>query len=113
MKKKTENSATLVRVIALIKPYLWLLCLSLLFAVITVVTTLYAPVLNIDVRSTVGAGDSMVAGLVSGCMGEYDLEDTFRMGVACATARCMTEGHKVVDKTIYKALLDMVRIEKL
>ena len=44
MKKKTENSATLVRVIALIKPYLWLLCLSLLFAVITVVTTLYAPV---------------------------------------------------------------------
>ncbi len=46
MKKKTENSATLVRVIALIKPYLWLLCLSLLFAVITVVTTLYAPVLT-------------------------------------------------------------------
>jgi len=46
MKKKTENSATLVRVIALIKPYLWLLCLSLLFAVVTVVTTLYAPVLT-------------------------------------------------------------------
>ncbi len=46
MKKKTENSATLVRVIALIKPYLWLLLLSLLFAVITVVTTLYAPVLT-------------------------------------------------------------------
>ena len=75
--------------------------------------TLYAPVLNIDVRSTVGAGDSMVAGLVSGCMAENDLEDTFRMGVACATARCMTEGHKVIDKTIYKALLDMVRIERL
>ncbi len=46
MKKKTENSATLVRVIALIKPYLWLLCLSLVFAVVTVVTTLYAPVLT-------------------------------------------------------------------
>ena len=46
MKKKTENSATLVRVIALIKPYLWLMCLSLLFAVITVITTLYAPVLT-------------------------------------------------------------------
>ena len=46
MKKKSENSATLVRVIALIKPYLWLLCLSLLFAVVTVVTTLYAPVLT-------------------------------------------------------------------
>ncbi len=46
MKKKTGNSATLLRVIALIKPYLWLLCLSLLFAVVTVVTTLYAPVLT-------------------------------------------------------------------
>ena len=75
--------------------------------------SLYAPVLNIDVQSTVGAGDSMVAGLVCGCMGDFDLENTFRMGVACATARCMTEGHKVVDKTIYKALLDKVRIERL
>ena len=45
MKKKTENAATLVRVIALIKPYLGLLLLSLLFAVATVVATLYTPVL--------------------------------------------------------------------
>lgn len=75
--------------------------------------TLYAPRLNIDVRSTVGAGDSMVAGMVCGLIGDNDLEDTFRKGVACATARCMTEGHKVLDKTIYKALLDMVQIERL
>ncbi len=75
--------------------------------------TLYAPVLNIDVRSTVGAGDSMVAGMVCGFIGENDLEDTFRMGVACATARCMTEGHKVIDKAIYKSLLDQVKIEKI
>lgn len=46
MRKKTENSATLVRVIGLIKPYLWLLGLSLIFAVITVIATLYAPVLT-------------------------------------------------------------------
>ena len=46
MKTRTENSATLLRVIGLIKPYLWLLCLSLLLAVVTVVTTLYAPVLT-------------------------------------------------------------------
>ena len=46
MKKNSENSATLVRVLALIKPYLWLLCLSLVFAVVTVITTLYAPVLT-------------------------------------------------------------------
>ena len=75
--------------------------------------TLYAPRMNIEVKTTVGAGDSMVAGLATGFIGENSLEDTFRMGVACATARCMTEGYKVVDKTIYKALLDMVQIERI
>lgn len=46
MKKLTENSATLKRVLALIKPYLGLVFLSLVFAVVTVITTLYAPVLT-------------------------------------------------------------------
>ena len=74
---------------------------------------LYAPRLNIEVKSTVGAGDSMVAGLVAGFMGDNELEDSFRMGVACATARCMTEGHKIVDRTVYRALMDMVAIERI
>lgn len=46
MKKKSENAATLFRVVSLIKPYMGLLLLSLLFAVVTVITTLYAPVLT-------------------------------------------------------------------
>ncbi|MBQ9767941.1 MAG: ABC transporter ATP-binding protein [Lachnospiraceae bacterium] len=46
MKKNKQNAATLVRVIALIKPYLGLLLLSLLFALLTVIATLYAPVLT-------------------------------------------------------------------
>lgn len=74
---------------------------------------LYAPRMNIEVKSTVGAGDSMVAGLVAGFMADCDLEETFRMGVAAASARCMTEGYKAVDKTVYKAFLDMIRIEKV
>ena len=74
---------------------------------------LYAPRLNIEVKSTVGAGDSMVAGLVAGFMAENELEDTFRMGMACATARCMTEGYRIVDRTVYKALMDMVTIERI
>lgn len=73
----------------------------------------FAPKMNIEVKSTVGAGDSMVAGLACGFMGENDLEDCFRMGVASATARCMTEGYKVIDKAVYKALLEMVQIEKI
>lgn len=75
--------------------------------------TLYAPRMPIEVKSTVGAGDSMVAGFACGFMGDHDLEETFRMGVACATARCVTEANKCIDKTVYKALLDMVHIEKI
>ena len=75
--------------------------------------TLFAPRMNLEVKGTVGAGDAMVAGLSAGFMAECDLEETFRMGVACAGARCVTEGYKTVDKTIYKALLDMVRIERV
>ena len=74
---------------------------------------LYAKKLNIEVKSTVGAGDSMVAGLVAGFMAENNLEETFRMGMACATARCMTEGYRIVDKTVYRALMDMVTIERI
>lgn len=74
---------------------------------------LYAPKLNIEVKSTVGAGDSMVAGLIAGFMADNDLEETFRMGMACATARCMTEGYRIVDRTVYRAVMDMVKIERI
>ena len=76
-------------------------------------TALFAPRMNIEVKGTVGAGDAMVAGLVAGYMGENDLEACFRMGVACASARCMTEGYKAIDRTVYKAFLDMVKIERV
>lgn len=75
--------------------------------------TLYAPRLSIDVKSTVGAGDSMVAGFTCGFIGENSLEDTFRMGVACAAARCSTEGYRVIDKALYREYLDKVDIQRL
>ena len=75
--------------------------------------TLYAPKLALDVKSTVGAGDAMVAGLTCGFIGDNELEDAFRMGVACASARCATESYHVIDKTEYKRLLDQVKIERV
>ena len=75
--------------------------------------TLYAPRMNIEVKGTVGAGDAMVAGLAAGFMAEHDLEQTFRMGVACASTRCVTEGYKTIDRTVYKAFLEMVNIERV
>ena len=75
--------------------------------------TLYAPRMNIEVKGTVGAGDAMVAGLAAGFMADSSLENTFRNGVACASARCMTEGYKGIDRTVYKAFLDIVKIERV
>lgn len=75
--------------------------------------TLFAPRMNIEVKGTVGAGDAMVAGLAAGFMAEHDLEETFRMGVACASTRCVTEGYRTIDKTVYRAFMDMVKIERV
>ena len=75
--------------------------------------TLFAPRMNIEVKGTVGAGDAMVAGMVAGFMAERELEQCFRMGVACASTRCITEGYKTIDRTVYKAMLDMVTIERV
>ena len=69
--------------------------------------------MNIEVKGTVGAGDAMVAGLAAGFMAEHDLEETFRMGVACASTRCVTEGYRTIDKTVYRAFMDMVKIERV
>ena len=42
--------------------------------------------------STVGAGDSTIAGLLAGTARELPLEDTLRLAVAYGTAACMTAG---------------------
>lgn len=70
--------------------------------------TLYAPVVPVQVRSTVGAGDSMVAGLMVGFERGAGLQEAFRMGVASATASVMSEGTQLVDPAEYRRQLDRV-----
>jgi 6-phosphofructokinase 2 len=43
-------------------------------------------------KSTVGAGDSLVAGLVIALSQGKSMEDTIRYGVSCGTAACINEG---------------------
>lgn len=49
--------------------------------------------------STVGAGDSMVAGMVYMLEKNAPMEDTLKFGVACGTAATMNEGTKLFEKT--------------
>lgn len=52
----------------------------------------YVPAPSVKKRSTVGAGDSMVAGLVHGLSEGRSLRETARLGVACGTAATMNPG---------------------
>ncbi len=52
----------------------------------------------VKVRSTVGAGDSMVAGMVSVLAQEGDLEHVLQMGIACGSATTMVQGTGLFGK---------------
>lgn len=73
----------------------------------------FAPRLDIPVRSTVGAGDAMVAGMLCGFAGGKGLREAFCMGVASASAMCMTEGSEPPARADFTALLETVRTERI
>ena len=73
----------------------------------------YAPPVKVRVRSTVGAGDSMVAGICKGlCEGKY-LSECFAFGVAAGTACVLSEGTSLLSQADYTAMLPRVEIEEL
>ncbi|NEW77880.1 MAG: 1-phosphofructokinase family hexose kinase [Gelidibacter sp.] len=47
---------------------------------------------SVLVKSTIGAGDSMVAGLIYGIQNEFSPEKILKYGVACGVATTMSEG---------------------
>ncbi len=47
--------------------------------------------------SSVGSGDSLLAGLTTGLLREYTLPEALRMGVACGTADALTIGGGLLD----------------
>ena len=68
---------------------------------------------KIDVKSTVAAGDSMIAGLASGFEKGYDLPEAFRMGVAAATVRCMTPPEEMIGPGAVKEMMERIHMEKI
>lgn len=76
-------------------------------------TALRAPGMRVEVKSTVAAGDSMIAGLAAGFSRSDSLEDAFRMGVAAATVRCMTPPEEIISAESCLRLANEIRMEKL
>lgn len=73
----------------------------------------YASPLNIDVKSTVGAGDSFVAAAAL-CeqMGKSDA-DTLKFAAAVSSAKVMCEGTSAPDLELINSLLAKIAVEKI
>lgn len=68
---------------------------------------------DVQVQSTVGAGDSTVAALVLKLSQGGSLEDASRLAVAAGTAATLTPGTELCHKADVERLLPLVTVEKL
>lgn len=75
--------------------------------------TLFAPAVRVDAKSTVGAGDAMVGGLLKGLEAEGDMAKAFRYGVAAGAASVMTEGTQLIVPEDFESLLGQVKIQEV
>ena len=74
---------------------------------------LYATAPRTAVRSTVGAGDSMVAGLVCALAAGRGAEEALRLGVACGSGTAARPGTAIFDWPQVQGLMPLVEISEL
>lgn len=69
--------------------------------------------LQVPVKSTVGAGDSMVAGLAVGIHQKVSMDKTFKLASASATAAVMSEGSSAGKKEDIEWLKERIVVKNL
>ena len=69
--------------------------------------TVMAP--KVELKSTIGAGDSMVAGIVFGLSEGKSLEKSLKYGVACGTATTMNLGSQLCKIEDVEMLLEILK----
>lgn len=72
-----------------------------------------APALEVPVRSTVGAGDSMVAGMLLGLEHGLKLSDVFRYGMAAAASSVTTVGTGLIDCDLFNEYIPKIDIRQV
>ncbi len=73
----------------------------------------FAPEIPVEVKSTVGAGDALVGGLLYGLVTGGSMREGFRAGAAAGTASVMTEGTQLIIPDDFMRLLEQVQIQEL
>lgn len=69
----------------------------------------FVPAPNVAKRSTVGAGDSMVGGMVWALSQNKSLKEVIRWGVACGSAATMNEGTQLFKGADAQRLFDWLK----
>jgi 6-phosphofructokinase 2 len=63
----------------------------------------------VDVKSTVGAGDSLVAGIVLALAGHKCIEEAVQYGVACGSAATLNAGTELCRKADVERLFSLIK----
>jgi 6-phosphofructokinase 2 len=71
--------------------------------------TIYVPAPNVQRKSTVGAGDSMVGGMVWALSQNKSIKEVVHWGVACGTAATMNHGTQLFRKEDALRLFDWLQ----
>jgi 1-phosphofructokinase family hexose kinase len=66
---------------------------------------------RIEERNPIGAGDSMVGGLVWGLHEGLDVAEALRWGIACGAATASLSGTAVGDRDLVESLVSKVQVE--
>jgi len=73
----------------------------------------FAAGLKVQVLSTVGAGDSMVAGLLAGFVQGLSLADTLRLAVACGSGTVQQPGTELFAPEMVEKLFSAVQVREM
>ena len=74
---------------------------------------LWAKVPSVDIKNTIGCGDSLVAGFAAGLRQGCSLVEAFRLGTACSVNNAQFVEIGVVDKLQVEELKGSIQIERL
>jgi fructose-1-phosphate kinase PfkB-like protein len=72
---------------------------------------MFTPAIPVRVQSTVGAGDAMVGGVMTGLEKTGDVRHALAYGAAAGCASVMTEGTQLIRPDDFAALLPQVQIQ--
>ncbi|MFW5697405.1 MAG: 1-phosphofructokinase family hexose kinase [Fimbriimonadaceae bacterium] len=73
---------------------------------------LLAEPVEVDVNSTIGSGDSMVAGFLVGLKQTNRLDEALRWGVAAGAATATTNGSEIARRPVFEELLERAKVRE-